>query len=325
MEKCFTTVLTCLCVLAYTIAASAAFPTDCDDSWMGDWEGVSCGSFCSDTSGQIVCDFNDSLTDPATTVYAYSDGGDFVIFGDHDGTLFCCDDNDVTMARVSIATDNSDDVVCLRKYNLDTNECAPDDAGLNEITCDFDGDSDWDYPSLVRTRGGTDHVSGSDYNTNCGHDAGSGIWCDDIELGAGASGAGNGDKANGGDGSDSIAATGAYGATLEGEGGDDKLQGTAGGDTIYGDGEDDVIHGLGGADFLYSGTGDNWVNGQGGEDYIDGNSGNDTLCGAWLTDSETDEVHAYSGTDVCTHTLEDDLYDCEDEEPEDRVCPDPPF
>lgn len=324
MEKCVRILLTSLVVLLNPVVASAAFPANCEDNCMGDWDSdagpgaPTCDSLCQDDSGVVRCVFRGAL-DPATTVYAYSDSGDFVIFGEMGGDLFCCDDSDVTFDSIFIETDADDDVVCLRPYNLGGDECSPDDAHTN--TCTFDTDSDWDDTTTVRTHRGTDHVSGSNFEDGCGYNT---PWCDHIDLGVGVSGSGNEDRANAGGGGDWINADGDYGAIIWGGNGRDKILGTDGADSLLGgDIDGDVILGADGDDSIEVGNADdNWANGQGGTDTIKGGAHVDTLCGAWGSDGNEDTIRGWGGDDTCIHNTDDVLLTCEEEW---TTCPAPEF
>ncbi|WP_181793021.1 calcium-binding protein [Streptomyces sp. WELS2] len=82
----------------------------------------------------------------------------------------------------------------------------------------------------------------------------------------------------GGDGNDTINASGG-GNIAQGGKGDDTLHGGAGSQSLSGDDGRDTITGGAGADELYGGRGDDVLYGNGGDDRLYGNSGNDRLYG----------------------------------------------
>ncbi|MFE7072791.1 calcium-binding protein [Streptomyces sp. NPDC057620] len=97
----------------------------------------------------------------------------------------------------------------------------------------------------------------------------------------------------GGDGADTLTATGG-GEILQGGAGDDVLRGGAGEQIIKGDDGDDTVYGGAGDDELYGGKGDDIVYGEAGDDRIWGNSGNDKLYGG----AGTDTISGGAGTNV---------------------------
>ncbi|MET9561651.1 calcium-binding protein [Streptomyces tauricus] len=97
----------------------------------------------------------------------------------------------------------------------------------------------------------------------------------------------------GGDGADTLTATGG-GEILQGGAGNDVLRGLAGEQIIQGDDGNDKVYGGAGADDLYGGRGDDIVYGEAGNDRIWGNTGNDKLYGG----SGTDTISGGAGTNV---------------------------
>ncbi|WP_328496219.1 calcium-binding protein [Streptomyces sp. NBC_00414] len=97
----------------------------------------------------------------------------------------------------------------------------------------------------------------------------------------------------GGDGADTLTATGG-GEIVQGGAGDDVLRGGAGEQIIQGDDGNDKVYGGAGDDDLYGGKGDDIVYGEAGDDVIWGNSGNDKLYGG----SGTDTISGGAGTNV---------------------------
>jgi hypothetical protein len=318
MENCAWALMICLAAALSPTIANAAFPTDCSDSCLGDYQDASCNSLCYDQTSDMRCDFQEALSDPAANVYAFADGGTFLVFGDKGGTAFCCDEGDFTANYVIIDTDDSADLVCAGHPG---GPCDPPSA-----TCTWNTSSDWDYPTLIRTRGESDTVYGSDYDTSCGPDETQ--YCDDIELGAGASGGSYGDYAEGGDGGDRIGAVGAYGILAYGDEGRDRIKASDGDSDLYGGSENDVLIGGTGDDYLVLGNGDappvpkQWANGLTGTDTVLGDVTDDIICGDWDTDSATDTVSGSSGSDRCTHPTEDTLTSCETT---DTLCNNAPF
>lgn len=319
MEKCVWTLLTCLALLCPPTIAAAAFPTDCSDDCLGDFDEAPCGALCQDVGGGggIVCDLGEVLSDPVSTVYAFAESGTFLVFGTKGGTEFCCDNtDDFTAGRLRIDTDADDDLVCLIPTG---GECDPP-----SDTCTFGSSSDWDETTWVLTHRGDDRVFGSDYDTDCGPFKTN--YCDDIQLGMGDTDEGN--HAEAGAGGDRISGIGDKGIYVLGEAGRDKISGSDGPNVLYGGYNNDVIYGGSEDDYIVLGHGDGapvtrqWANGLDGADEIFGDTTNDKLCGDWDTDDEVDIIDGSSGTDTCTHPTEDSFTDCNTD---DYYCDAPPF
>jgi len=180
--------------------------------------------------------------------------------------------------------------------------CAhPDGADHTKVSCTVTGvDSQDPYAALIMGLGdGSDTVAykndtdqvysyaeislgaGNDRATDSGRLDGAYVSGDagDDTLTVGALG-----LAWGGDGNDTINASGGDNIVKGGKG-NDVLRGGAGAQDLSGDDGNDSIYGGTGADTLYGGKGDDILYGNSGNDVLYGNSGNDRLYGGPGTDT----------------------------------------
>ncbi|KOV91916.1 calcium-binding protein [Streptomyces sp. NRRL B-3648] len=174
--------------------------------------------------------------------------------------------------------------------------CAhPDGADRTKVSCTVTGvDSQDPYAALVMNLGDRNDTvayrnatgqiysyarislgSGNDRATDSGRLDGAYLSGDagDDTLTVGKEG-----LAWGGDGNDTVHASGGDNIVRGGRG-DDVLRGGAGSQDLAGDDGDDTVHGGSGADTLNGGKGDDRLYGDGGDDRLYGNSGDDRLYG----------------------------------------------
>ncbi|MEV6290477.1 calcium-binding protein [Streptomyces sp. NPDC051896] len=200
-----------------------------------------------------------------------------------------------------------DDVVPIKAGH----DCAhPDRADRTKVSCTVTlVDSQDPYAALITNLGdrndtvvyknGTDQVyfyarislgAGNDKATDSGRLDGAYVSGDagDDTLTVGAEG-----LAWGGDGNDTIHASGGDNIVQGGKG-DDALHGGAGAQYLSGDDGKDTITGGTGADTLNGGTGNDVLYGNSGDDKLYGNSGNDRLYGG----PGRDTLSGGPGTDV---------------------------
>jgi serralysin len=200
-----------------------------------------------------------------------------------------------------------DDVVPIKAGH----DCAhPDRADRTKVSCTVTlVDSQDPYAALITNLGdrndtvayknGTDQVyfyarislgAGNDKATDSGRLDGAYVSGDagDDTLTVGAEG-----LAWGGDGNDTIYASGGDNIVQGGKG-DDALHGGAGAQYLSGDDGKDTITGGTGADTLNGGTGNDVLYGNSGDDKLYGNSGNDRLYGG----PGRDTLSGGPGTDV---------------------------
>ncbi|KUN10428.1 calcium-binding protein [Streptomyces yokosukanensis] len=186
----------------------------------------------------------------------------------------------------------------------------PDSADRTKVSCTVtDVDSQDPYPALVMDLGdrddtvtyknATDQVysyaqialgAGNDKATDSGRLDGAYVSGDagDDTITVGKLG-----LAWGGDGNDTINASGGDNI-VKGGNGDDVLRGGAGDQDLSGDDGNDTITGGAGADTLYGGKGNDALYGGSGNDRMYGNSGNDKLYGG----AGQDTLSGGPGTDV---------------------------
>ncbi len=114
---------------------------------------------------------------------------------------------------------------------------------------------------------------------------------------------------DGGDGNDTITATGAALGkvllTLNGGNDNDTIRGSSGNETINGNDGDDSLIGNDGNDFITAGNGNDIANGSDGNDTIDGGLDNDTLNG----NDGNDSLFGSFGNDVLNGNDDDDTLD----------------
>lgn len=258
--KAITFVLT-LVALCALITAAPANAGCCDGP--GGHAGV-----CNDPGYQVCADVGSPIVilcegdEYADTFTAYTNtGGEGCVFGDINGTAFCCDDTDfgATMRKIRIIAGNGDDDIQL-----------------------YYGLSNWEEDSDLYGNNGSDVIRGSD-------DSG---YTDTIQGGNHVDylyGLDGDDYLYGGDGDDIM--QGNEGADfVRGDAGDDTMDGNDGNDSLYGNDGADTMNG--GADNDMLCARDGFVN-----DTLSGDGGtNNCYCdGA----GEYDNVTCNSVTAAC--------------------------
>lgn len=147
------------------------------------------------------------------------------------------------------------------------------------LNFNFNGNDGDDIITIASTITGNDQIKGGNGNDTISASGGN----DQIWGGAGA------DTVNGGTGNDSI-----WGDDSATVGGDDILNGDAGDDTIEGRAGNDTISGGIGNDTLYGGIGNDIITGDADNDVLWGGDGDDTISGG----TGNDGLHGENGNDI---------------------------